>query len=302
MRRLHIFLCAALLLAPFFPARAAEIAPPVFPAAQPYPEVRYEHRIGIEPAQQIFVARVDLSDPDVEVRVAPGGADPDGDGEYQTVLQTPMTIANRERFEIAINGDFFTARKTADVEGEKSGFVSGKWAKAIGPAVTDGYFWAPSSEPRAALIFDAQKKPRIAMIKDVPPDALQIIAGSNVLLERGEIVVESESGFSKTRHPRTAVGIGADGKTLILVVVDGRRAKTAVGMSLTEMAQLMQSLGCRDALNLDGGGSSEMVVRNPQGGVLQVLNSPSDGRERAVANVLGISIRGTRRTPLALPQ
>ena len=302
MRRLPIFLCAALLLAPFFPARAAEIAAPIFPDAQPYPQVTYEHRIGIAPAQQIFVARIDLSDPDVDVRVAPGDADPDGDGTYQTVLRAPTTIADREHFEIAINGDFFTARNTADAEGEKSGFVNGIWAKAIGPAVTDGFLWAPSSAPRAALIFDAQKKPRIAMLKDVPADALQIIAGSNVLLERGKIVVESESSFSKTRHPRTAVGIGADGKTLILVVVDGRRAKTAVGMSLTELAQLMQSLGCRDALNLDGGGSSEMVMRNPQSGVLQVLNAPSDGRERAVANVLGVSIRGTRRTPLAPPR
>ena len=301
MRRLHLFLFAALFLAPLFPARAAETAA-VFPDAQPYPEASYEHRIGIAPAQQIFVARVDLSDPNVDVRAAPGDIDPDGDGEYQTVLRTPTTIANHEHFEIAINGDFFTAHKVVDIEGEKSGFVTGVWAKAIGPAVTDGFLWAPSSEPRAALIFDAQKKPRIAMTKDVPPDALQIIAGSNVLLERGKIVVEGESGFSKARHPRTAVGIGADGKTLVLVVVDGRRAGKAAGISLTELAQLMQSLGCRDALNLDGGGSSEMVMRDPKSGVLQVLNTPSDGRERAVANVLGVSIRGTRRAPRATPK
>jgi hypothetical protein len=69
-----------------------------FSALQPYPEVRYEHQSSLSPTpQQIFVARVDLNDPDVEVRVAPGDTDPDGAGEYQTVLRVPTQIAERER-------------------------------------------------------------------------------------------------------------------------------------------------------------------------------------------------------------
>src|SRR5687768_16833841 len=81
-------------------------------SAQPYPEVRYERQIKANPAQQLYVVRVDLTDPDVEVRVAPGGVDPDGAGEYQTTLQTLSTIAERERFEVAVNGDFFSIKKT----------------------------------------------------------------------------------------------------------------------------------------------------------------------------------------------
>lgn len=286
----------------FFPVlllTMTSVARAEFPSAQPYPEVRYEHRSTTAPAQQIHIARVDLADADVDVRVAPGDSDPDGTGEYQTVLRVPTAIAERERFELAINGDFFTARKTEDVEGAKSGFVAGKWSKVIGPAVTDGFLWAPASETRAALLLDAKKRPRIAMTKDVPSDAHQVIAGSNILVSEGKIVVERESSFSKTRHPRTAIGIAGDG-TLVLVVVDGRQAGVAVGMSLTELAELMRGLGCRDALNLDGGGSTEMVMRDSQSGELRVLNRPSDGRERAVANVLGVSIRGSRRTPNAL--
>ena len=268
-----------------------------FPNPQPYTEVRYEHKVSTDPAQQIYVARIDLTDPDVDVRVAPGGPDPDGEGEYQTTLQTPTVIAEREHFEIAINGDFFVAQKTVDVEGAKSGYVPDKWAKAIGPAVTDGSLWAPAPEPRAALLLDDHKRARIAMVKEAPADAYQVIAGSNIIVRDSAVSVEAKSSFSRTHHPRTAVGIEGDGKTLVVVVVDGRHAGQAVGMSLTELANLMKELGCADALNLDGGGSSELVMRDPRNGRLQVLNRPSDGRERAVANVLGISIRGSRRTP-----
>jgi exopolysaccharide biosynthesis protein len=165
--------------------------------------------------------------------------------------------------------------------------------------VTDGYLWAPPAEPRAALVIDAQKRVRLEMLKEAPTDALQIIAGSHIILREGQTSVESASSFSRTRHPRTAVGIDADGKTLVLVVVDGRRPNQASGMSLVELAELMKQLGCRDAINLDGGGSCALVMRNPLDGKLHVINRPSDGRERPVANVLGLNIRGTRRTPVA---
>lgn len=265
--------------------------------AQPYPEVSYEYRSQANPAQQIHVVRVDLADPDVDVRVAPGGPDPDGAGEYQTTLQTLTTISEREHFEIAVNGDFFSAKKTVDAEGAQSGYVTGKWAKVTGPAVTDGHLWAPAAEPRATLVLDSQKRPRIVLTKDVPAEAYQVMAGSHIIVREGQASVEAESSFSRTRHPRTAVGIDRDGKTLVLVVVDGRRAGEAIGMSLTELANFMKQQGCSDALNLDGGGSSELVIRNPASGELQVLNRPSDGRERAVANVLGVTIRGSRRLP-----
>ena len=61
----------------------------------------------------------------------------------------------------------------------------------------------------------------------------------------------------------------------------GRQQKS-IGMTLTEMAILMQELGAEDAMNLDGGGSSEMVVGN------EVMNRPSDGRERSVGAALAI--------------
>ena len=97
-------------------------------------------------------------------------------------------------------------------------------------------------------------------------------------------------GFGNSRHPRSAVGIKKDG-TVVLVAVDGRQKGLAEGMSLTELAYTMKWLGCKDALNLDGGGSTTLYVKgtNADGGV---INYPCDNKkydhqgERRVANML----------------
>jgi hypothetical protein len=92
------------------------------------------------------------------------------------------------------------------------------------------------------------------------------------------------------RNPRTAVGVGRDGKRLILAVVDGRQMPYSDGMSLRELATLMRALGARDALNLDGGGSTTLVYADPDSsGALRVANRPSDkDGERSVGDALAI--------------
>ena len=79
--------------------------------------------------------------------------------------------------------------------------------------------------------------------------------------------------------PRTAMGIDKEGR-YIIVVVDGRQKFYSTGLTLTELAYTMQQLGAVDALNLDGGGSTAMVVAS------RVVNRPSDGVERNVSNAL----------------
>lgn len=89
------------------------------------------------------------------------------------------------------------------------------------------------------------------------------------------------SGLQTAVHPRTAVGFNQDSTKIFFVTVDGRQPGFSVGMSLPELANYMLSIGCWNAVNLDGGGSTTMVVRN------RVVNSPSDAAgERSVANAL----------------
>lgn len=85
---------------------------------------------------------------------------------------------------------------------------------------------------------------------------------------------------AEVRHPRTAIGVTRDRKTLLLLTVDGRSA-ASVGMTLVELADIMKSLGAWDALNFDGGGSTTMVIGD------RVVNSPSDRTgEREVGSAL----------------
>jgi hypothetical protein len=95
---------------------------------------------------------------------------------------------------------------------------------------------------------------------------------------------------AEARHPRSAVGVSRDGRTLWLVAVDGR-STSSVGMTLVELGERLRALGAWDALNLDGGGSTAMVVNQ------RLVTVPSDGTgERPVANVLLVVGRaGARR-------
>lgn len=112
-----------------------------------------------------------------------------------------------------------------------------------------------------------------------------LVGGAPLLVREGEIVRDFgpekvPEDFVMKRHPRTALGIREDG-TWLIVVVDGRRPTLSVGMTLAELAQLMKSLGCRDALNLDGGGSSTLYLYG------QVVNVPSDlTGERPVSDAI----------------
>jgi len=101
------------------------------------------------------------------------------------------------------------------------------------------------------------------------------IGGGPILLDAGK---SPEWSGPQPRHPRTV--LGWNDEQYFLVVVDGRQRDLSAGMTYPELASLMKRLGCEYAVNLDGGGSSTLWLDG------RVMNSPSDGRERAVANSL----------------
>lgn len=115
------------------------------------------------------------------------------------------------------------------------------------------------------------------------------VTGSAILVKDGSIPSKFSYVSSDTngRGPRTAVGSTSSGKELLLVTVDGRQ-NSSLGMTLTEMANLMISLGAYNALNLDGGGSTTMAVRAPGTKNINIVNSPSDGAPRKIATAIGV--------------
>ncbi len=93
------------------------------------------------------------------------------------------------------------------------------------------------------------------------------------------------SGFEAGVHPRTAAGIKADGN-VIFYTLDGRQSGYSSGASLEELAKRMQELGCVDAINFDGGGSTTMGMWLPQNPTFSIVNKPSNGAPRNVANFI----------------
>ena len=273
-------LLALALLDFIFPARAEISA-----TNEPVPGILVHSETRTNPPTRLFMAEVDLKNPKLHLRVVRGGADPDGPGKWQTTLMEPTQIAAREKFNFVINGDFFIAQGVNDGEGTNSHFRAEQWALAEGPAMTDGKTWSTCTNARPCLVVHTNGAVTIETLTRPAADDWEVIGGNVVLVRDGVIVPHA----NKVRHPRTVAGLDGTGTKLTVLVVDGRKPGVAVGMSYDELAAEMLRLGCKEALNLDGGGSSVMAVRESTTDKFKILNEPTDGRERAVVNVLGIS-------------
>ena len=130
-----------------------------------------------------------------------------------------------------------------------------------------------------------------------------IVNGGPMLVERGAIVIDADRdglvrhepgvdnfffGWVRQRNPRTMAGVDARGR-LLLVAADGRQAGRSAGLSILEAAQVMKALGAVTAMNLDGGGSTTMVLDG------QVVNRPSDpSGERADGDAILVKPRASR--------
>lgn len=149
------------------------------------------------------------------------------------------------------------------------------------------------------------KKPSSLLTRDFPTpsrpwnDIEEAVGGGPILLKNGapRPLPDPEMtgvSFNNSRQPRTAIG-STKQNHLIFFVTDGRQPLWSMGMSLDEMTQTLRDLGCDNALNLDGGGSSSFAVNGA------LLNVPSDGSERAVTSIFAVAPSGDLRVlaPLA---
>jgi hypothetical protein len=132
------------------------------------------------------------------------------------------------------------------------------------------------------------------------------VGGRGVLVKDG-VPQDWEGRPNNTAAPRTAVGFSEDGSEMHVLTVDGRQAASG-GVTLTELARMMDDLGAYNALNLDGGGSSTLLAREAGSDTLQVENAPSDGTPREVPDGLAVTapdgsgdLRGFRVSTAADP-
>jgi len=120
------------------------------------------------------------------------------------------------------------------------------------------------------------------------------VGGVGLLMKGGRLVSDwtpeqAREGFATERHPRTLVGVARDGRVW-LITVDGRNPALSLGMAFSDLQNLARLAGLSEALNLDGGGSTTMVVRGA------VINHPSDPTgPRKVSDAILVLDRDARR-------
>ncbi len=244
--------------------------------------IRHESITLTEPRPlRIQVLRYDLHAPGFELAVVIG-KDPDGDGPIEAELTHPRALVRDAGLVAAVNTNPWRMIPPT-TDGIRTPYIAGLGCDISGWAVSDGNEQSPPQDGHWNVWVDKEGRVRVDQRPEIRK-VRQAAAGFGGLIHRGEMVAAG----GRDLHPRTAVGIDRQQRWLTLVVVDGRQPKVSEGMSQRELADLMVELGCHDAINLDGGGSSIMLLEDNEGH-LRLQNRPSDRTgPRPIPVMLGI--------------
>jgi exopolysaccharide biosynthesis protein len=217
-------------------------------------------------AQAIYVTEIDTAGGAFEFGVAVAGPP----------LVT-SAFAVQENAIVAVNATFFNMKEGYNVHYVRvNDSIVAKTAEEEFGIRATGLFTAEGEAADISMWSPEKEDAGIISVEDA------IVSGP-LLLDDGLDLHLDNSNFNVNRHPRTMVGLTGSGH-LLFVVVDGRQPGYAEGMSLFELRALARSLGCTDALNLDGGGSTTMVIAGE--GSNGVVNRPSGKVERPVPSIL----------------
>jgi exopolysaccharide biosynthesis protein len=261
--------------------------------------------MGVMPEIPIkaFYSEIDLFSPNIDVEVVYGK-----DSNFK---ETPSEFSNRLNACLVVNGgyflmDAFPAKpvgllKTKDtlfsapfnsvIKNGKRFFMT-RGSVGFGDNLADIGWIAGRNDTLYSFPSPHNNHPhkspeKLNFENATPWNVQSAIAGGPVLVQNNEvfITVDEEVFFNSKIpgiHPRTAIGITEDNK-LIILVVDGRQVSSR-GVYLEELAQIMVNLNCVEALNLDGGGSSAIVVNN------KLINKPSGSfSEREVMSAIVVT-------------
>ena len=237
----------------------------------PHPGIRHLRRTVSSPKWEIHALVVDLARNDLRVQAT----------RHVHKRRTTSSLAKLYGLAVAVNGDFFSYSNY----------------NTVGLAMGDGVVW-PGTKDTNSSGYIAFGQDNRAEIFDTPGVQQplswmrQIVGGKPLVVKAGKPVTKFDCRTHIcVRHPRTVAGLTRDRNKLILYVVDGRTSRS-LGMTGAELGKQLAGLGAWTAINLDGGGSSTLYVKQEGG----VQNRPSGGGERSVANHLGVMIVNVPRS------
>lgn len=199
----------------------------------------------------------------------------------QGSLVKTSEFAERKNAVIALNGSYFDM--------EAGGTVT--FLKVQDSTIIDGFSDRQLYSENGGIAWNNAEHPQIIPRPENgwrSSDMNNILAAGPLLILNEEIKNFNNDSFNQNRHPRTAVALTEDNR-LFLLTVDGRSFQS-YGMTIPELAEFLKSAGAVDALNLDGGGSTAMWIKNMS--ETGIVNYPSDNLEfdhegeRSVSNAL----------------
>jgi hypothetical protein len=236
--------------------------------------------------QVVYALRVDLADPDVRLMATPRIATNYVAGIREIGGLTVSDFLRTNRLQAAINANFFSERNYYLPAGTPMDVYGLKISQGVVVSAQD------ESQHAATLMFDANNRPTIrytnwpaatteGVFTAVSGDTVLVMAGKNIAPRTGRLEA----------NPRTAFGLSEDRRYLYLVAIDGRQPGYSEGAYDYETAAWLLLLGAYDGVNMDGGGSTTLVIQDTTGVPVRLNRSSAvadSGRERTVGGHLGI--------------
>ena len=265
-------------------------SPPSLPPRALFRGVTFEREVLSSPRPIVaHVVTIDLRAPGISFLVTPLA--PGSGGVVRGSTTSEFLV--RHDAQLAINGDFFLPWWS---DGPTDYYPhAGQPTDVMGLAVSgkDVYGWRVT--PYSSLVFGEDGA--VSILEGTEPGtpiprAKGVLSGKQILVDAGAVGPAcTASEQAKVTHPRVAAALDRSGRKLLLFAVDGRQPGYSEGVTLEELARIVLDHGGWRALNLDGGGSTTLVVEDGDGGA-RPLNRPFHtripGRERPVANHLGV--------------
>jgi hypothetical protein len=247
--------------------------------------VTYTREVRSQPRPLVIdVVSIDLTTPDLRFLVTPGQPT----NGRQLPSRTTSQFLSEFNLQLAINGDCcadWFSRGPFDYYPH-----AGQGVNVLGFASSDGKIYS-SRRRYPTLYISADNK---ASFGKPTGSIYNAISGLFMIIENGKIrddVYSPSHNDLYTQQPRTAYALDKDGTHLLLFTIDGRQPGYSEGVTIAELIDIVLHYGGYTAMNVDGGGSSTLVVQDTTGRPV-VLNSPIDsyipGRERPIGNHLGV--------------
>ncbi|MGH1396560.1 MAG: phosphodiester glycosidase family protein [Trichormus sp.] len=214
--------------------------------------------------------------------------------DNETKARTTSEFVEEFQVKLAINGSYFHPFREVtpwDYYPE-----SGDKTKVLGQTISNGKIYSSKKSSWYVLCFDNNNKAQIPGGEECPKNTIQGLAGDDVLVFQGKPKINIDANSSTDKpYSRVVTATDKTGNKLWLVLVDGKQPLYSEGFTKRELTQFIAKLGVYNAINLDGGGSTTLVVANPdKEGKPKILNAPTHTkipmRDRPVANHLGFYI------------